>query len=106
LTDKHIGQLWGRMAAMYGHKWTSNYGDADDGTWLSGLVDLSPADLADGLRACLKRTDPWPPTLPEFRQLCRPRREAIHREFKALPRPEGWREKGLAALQKIREALA
>lgn len=65
-------QLWSRMGKIYGHRWTSAFGTADDdGTWLAGLGDLTPALLRDGLRRCIHdRRDSWPPTLPEFRNLC------------------------------------
>lgn len=89
------------MARMYGHKWVSAYGERDDGTWASGLAELTLQQLATGVRGCLKRTDPWPPTLPEFRVLCvgekRPH-GAMYRSFKALPRP-------LADKAKAREQL-
>jgi len=39
-------------------------------TWASALRDVTGQQLADGLRACLDRQDTWPPTLPEFKQLC------------------------------------
>lgn len=62
------------MAEIYGHRWTSAYGDnPNDGaalTWSKGLGGLHSQQLADGLRACLASADPWPPTLPEFRAMC------------------------------------
>jgi hypothetical protein len=70
LSEKHINEVWRRMAKIYGHRWTSSFGEADDGTWLTGLRDLLPEELAVGLRACIKREDDWPPVLPEFRRLC------------------------------------
>ena len=70
LTEQHMAQLWARMVRIYLHRWTSGAGDADDGTWLTGLKGLTPERLAHGLRECITRTDPWPPSLPEFRGLC------------------------------------
>lgn len=70
ITSHHIDTLWSKMTRIYGHKWLSNFGSRDDGTWLEGLRGLLPEELARGLRACLTRVDPWPPTLPEFRRLC------------------------------------
>jgi hypothetical protein len=63
------------MAEIYGHRWTSAYGDSTEadgaaGTWAKGLAGVTPAQLADGLKACLASSDPWPPTLPEFRAMC------------------------------------
>lgn len=67
--------LWVRMAEIYGHRWTSAYGEtADDAgageTWAKGLAGITPEQLADGLKACVASADPWPPTLPEFRARC------------------------------------
>lgn len=62
------------MAAIYGHRWTSSYGDDPAGmvgdTWAAGLVGLSGAQLAKGLEACITSSDPWPPSLPDFRARC------------------------------------
>nr|WP_255703327.1 hypothetical protein [Lysobacter sp. GX 14042] len=62
------------MASIYGHRWTSSYGDDPAGmagdTWASGLAGLTGAQLAHGLQACLASSEPWPPTLPEFRSMC------------------------------------
>lgn len=63
------------MTEIYGHKWVSAYGESSDvegaaGTWAKGLSGVSPQQVADGLRACVASSDPWPPTLPEFRAMC------------------------------------
>ncbi len=65
-----LWELWTRLSEMYGHTWSSQQGDKPNDTWLRGLQDLTPAQYGAGLRACLARTSPFPPTLPEFRQLC------------------------------------
>lgn len=71
------------MQDIYGHKWISAFGESDiDGTWSIALGDLTPEELGRGLRACVERDDPWPPSLPEFRRLCRPPKrenEAMYR---------------------------
>lgn len=63
------------MAEIYGHRWTSAYGEtADDAgageTWAKGLAGITGEQLGEGLKACLASADPWPPTLPEFRARC------------------------------------
>lgn len=63
------------MAEIYGHRWTSAFGEtADDAgageTWAKGLAGITPEQLRDGLLACVVSADPWPPTLPEFRARC------------------------------------
>lgn len=63
------------MAEIYGHRWTSAYGDCEGSafrTWQDGLADVAPAYVAHALRQCVQRGDEWPPTLPEFRALCQP----------------------------------
>lgn len=63
------------MAEIYGHRWTASFGANPDtegaaGTWAKGLAGVTPTQLADGLKACITSSDPWPPTLPEFRAMC------------------------------------
>ena len=66
--------LWQRMAEIYGHRWTSNFGDdAGKGagyTWARGLAGLTNEQIRAGVDAALASAEPWPPTLPEFRALC------------------------------------
>ena len=41
--------------------------------WAAGLFGLTPKQIARGVRACMlgtATTDGWPPTLPQFRELC------------------------------------
>lgn len=77
-SDTTMRGLWIRMLSMYGHKWSSVYGEEFDSalsaclTWQSALSGVTPTQIGDGLRACLQREDPWPPTLPEFRSFCLP----------------------------------
>ena len=75
-----LRRLWERMAALYHHRWSSALGDmpqSDDGaltvagdTWSRGLAGITPDQIGLGIDACMTRSDPWPPTLPEFRALC------------------------------------
>lgn len=95
------------MTAIYGHKWASAYGETDaDDTWARGLHDVSPQQLAAGLHACLWRTDPWPPTLPEFISMCKPEpKPACHDSFIALPKPTLTAEQKAEVSRKLRAAL-
>ena len=63
------------MAEIYGHRWTSAYGESSDmdgaaGTWAKGLDGITPEQVGIGLQACITSADPWPPTLPAFRGMC------------------------------------
>ena len=98
------------MAEMYGHKWESAHGPNDAGnTWAIGLSEYKPEHIGRGLRACLERTDPWPPTLPEFRALCRPAKrenEAMyHGALLEHKLSDEDRAKGRAAIAKMRARL-
>ncbi|QWF19280.1 hypothetical protein [Lysobacter capsici] len=59
---------------MYGNTWASQYGTAASGsaaeTWGAALAGLTPAQLADGLRACVAEGREFPPNAPRFRSLC------------------------------------
>lgn len=57
------------MARIFGHKWTS-INESDDGTWLAGLSDVTPDQVAHGLSVLVTNHQEWPPSLPEFRDLC------------------------------------
>lgn len=67
-------RLWQVMAEVYGHRWTSAYGDdagASTGrTWAKGLTGLTPTQIGHGLDAAIVSSDEWPPSLPAFRALC------------------------------------
>jgi hypothetical protein len=100
------------MTMIYGHRWTSSYGEKDDGTWLTGLADVTVEQIKTGLEKCRTRTiqpgrEDWPPTLTEFRALCLLTYAApYHRPFaKALPTPPPNRSIGYAALSAIRRML-
>lgn len=73
-TASRIRTLWLRMGEIYGHRWSSAYGESAElgagATWGKGLADCSPRQIANGLSAALVSADPWPPTLPQFRAMC------------------------------------
>lgn len=80
-------RLWRRMTEIYGRRWSSTYGigavDEQEvmtgtaRTWAKGLTPVGLAGIRRGLQCCLQRSDPWPPTLPEFLELCRPTPEEV-----------------------------
>lgn len=59
---------------MFGHTWTSQYGPKPHGiggdTWATALGGVTPAQLADGLRATLALGGEFPPSAPKFRAMC------------------------------------
>ena len=68
--DPVMVRLWLRMVEIYGHKWTSSYGETPNESWIRCLADVEPAQIAKGLNALLARGDEWPPTAVGFRNLC------------------------------------
>lgn len=83
------------MAAIYGHRWASAYGDAPEDasgklsvpgdTWSRGLSGVTEQQIGGGLNRCIASADPWPPTLPEFRALCLdiPTLAAVRADYRA-----------------------
>ena len=62
---------------MYGHKFTSIYSDGDiqfegEREWGRSLAGYSMDDIKRGLDKCVDEHPSWPPTIGEFKQLCKP----------------------------------
>lgn len=74
MPDAWIERLFQRMEDRYGDLWSSRYGafprERVKRSWAEDLADLSPDEVVRGVDAC--RCAKFPPTLPEFRALCRP----------------------------------
>lgn len=80
LSEKTIGHIWKRMIDLFGNKWTSRMGSADDGTgflaeaaasWQAGLTGITIDDLRTAFKALEANTPEWPPELRTFKALCR-----------------------------------
>lgn len=80
MNDKLMLNLWERLNHIYGHKFSSAYGESafnDNGlteparTWASGLLGVTGEQIANGLRECVNCGESWPPTLPEFVRICK-----------------------------------
>lgn len=69
-----VERLFARMLLEYGKKFTDLWAAVDPDTliahWSRELADYSGAELNRGLDALSSRE--WPPTLAEFKKLCRP----------------------------------
>ena len=90
--NEHIPQAWMerlflRLTTIYGSmKMSSFFGDCPQAdvidSWRTGLEGFSGEQIAAGLRRCLDAHPDWPPTLGEFRALCRPpATPAAHRPY-------------------------
>lgn len=69
-----VVRLFERMTDMYGALWLDRWANIPMPrvmqTWAEDLGDLKAEEIRQGLELC--REKPYPPTLPEFRLMCRP----------------------------------
>ncbi len=74
LPDAWAERLFQRMEDRYGALWADRYGafprDRVKRSWAEDLCDMTREELARGVAAC--RDSKFPPTLAEFRAMCRP----------------------------------
>jgi len=73
LPESWVERLFERMLLTYGKKFSDQWGAADTDSliafWSQELASYSGVELKRGLDALATRD--WPPTLPEFKKLCR-----------------------------------
>lgn len=65
-TPERLAGFWAAMRALYGHRWTQEWGPELHPLWERELRSVTPDEAALGWRACRKSGDEWPPTLPVF----------------------------------------
>lgn len=58
------------MVEIYGHKFTSAFGDEPNESWTRAVGSIRPEQIAFGLNRLQHRDDPWPPNAVEFRRMC------------------------------------
>jgi hypothetical protein len=105
---KMVSRLWLRMTEIYGHKWSSSYGETPSETWSRGISGMSFDELKRGLSECLNSGNAWPPSLPEFLAMCKPtKREnaAMYRNVPQLPAPVSDKATAAANLAKLRQMV-
>ena len=98
------------MSSMFGHKWTSSYGDESDPdrVWYAVLKDTTWDQMKNGMDTLSKSGREWPPSAPEFLKLClgledgvnvarvpsadatRERLEAIEHKISPSAKEKGW----------------
>ena len=62
--------IWPILSGMYGHKFTSQFGDSVDSTWIACLKGLNELQIKKGLEACLTEYPVWPPGAAQYRAMC------------------------------------
>lgn len=69
---------------------------------------LSRDELKRGVMACLESGEAWPPSLPEFVALCKPKKrenEAMYQHVPQLPAPVSSKETARNNLASIRQLV-
>lgn len=89
-----MARLWTRMAGIYGHKWTSAYGETPDQGWELALRGITPNQIATGITKCIIGGEAWPPSAPEFRAMC-----------ESVQIGTGWEHARIAAAERQKPAL-
>jgi hypothetical protein len=86
LPVKWIAYLFEQMALMYGKKFTDQWGGTDPARlqefWAQQLAGYGRDELSRGFTA-LQAKD-WPPSLPEFKRMCRPPLDAVVGYYEAI----------------------
>ncbi len=66
--------LWLHMTGLYGHKWSSSFGDDPRSVggkeWALTLAGLTRDQLDAGLAVCRTAGEDWPPSAPAFKARC------------------------------------
>lgn len=86
LPERWVEHLFERMLLEYGKKFSDQWGGADTDAliahWSRELAGYSGAELKRGVDALATRD--WPPTLPEFKKLCRRPLDPMHAYYEAV----------------------
>ncbi|WP_312165889.1 hypothetical protein [Massilia timonae] len=86
LPEAWVERLFERMLLEYGKRFADQWAQADMdkliGYWAQELSGFSGNELKRGLDALSQRD--WPPTLPEFKRLCRPRVDPVAAYYEAV----------------------
>jgi hypothetical protein len=87
ITERHMEALWRRLEAIYGVKFSDQFGTAIE-VWFRTFQErgLGTDDIKRGIDACIDSGDQFPPSLPAFLRMCKPMRAAAHVPFEPAPR--------------------
>lgn len=95
LPEEVVEDLHNAMFFTYGKKYTDQWGGADPDRlmafWARGLAGFTPHEIKRGIEALANKD--WPPSLSEFKRLCRPAIDATVAYYEALEQGQK-RERG------------
>jgi len=109
-----IDRLFVRLQQIYGHRWSSQFGtgahvakahQAAKAEWAQSLDGIHVDAVAQALEAMKREYVDWPPTLPQFLQLCRPQSAPYHKPAPRLLEAPRNPEVARAALAECRRIL-
>jgi len=69
-SQETINQLWVSFADAYGAKFTSNYGESPNSTWEIMIQAFTQEQIGRAFADALQDYPEWPPSLPQFVELC------------------------------------
>lgn len=86
IPESWIEKLFHKMLLEYGKKFTDQWGMVDTGEmighWSRELAGYTAAEIKAGVEGLSSRS--WPPTLPEFKAMCRPPVDAVRAYYEAV----------------------
>lgn len=86
LPESWVEKMFHKMLLDYGKKFTDQWGGAESNEliahWAQQMGSYTGPEIARGLTAMEKRD--WPPTLPEFKKMCRPDNDPMVSYYEAV----------------------
>ena len=86
LPESWIEKLFDRMLMSFGKKFTDQWAGSDPQKlidfWAVEMAGYSGAEIKRGLKAMDDQD--WPPSLPQFKKMCRPPVDTVHAYYEAL----------------------
>lgn len=89
-------RLWTRMGLLFGaDNWVRRYGEDPSAEWSQALRHKTVRQIATGVQACIDAALEFPPTLPQFKKLCREEDSWPAASYSSPPMPSGGGTQGL-----------
>ena len=85
--NRLIARGWTRMAEVYGHKWVSQYGECSDSDGNLTSAEMLMRLISRGFSKIVESGDEWPPSLPQFLEMCHVKRLAPYHRIAKLELP-------------------
>ena len=86
LPESWVERLFDRMLLSFGKKFTDQWGGTDAQKlfdfWAVELAGYSGEELKRGLKSM--EDQDWPPSLPQFKKMCRPPVDTVHAYYEAI----------------------